>query len=399
MDTESKNKQAPPPFYRWDPLVPILFVTLVFFLTFLARVMFSPLLPRIEEETGIGHAQAGSLFLVMSLGYFIALTSSGFVSARLLHRRTIVIAIFGTGCGLLLAALSAGFWQLSISVFILGCGAGLYLPSGITTLTNMTDHRNWGKAVSIHEMAPNLAFVAAPALAELFLLKFAWRSMPAAVGVAAIATGILFAFFAKGGDFADKPPNRKTMGMVVANRSFWIMVLLFGLAISSTMGVYTMLPLYLVEVIEVKRSFANSLVSFSRLPGLAMALISGLATDRYGPRRTIVFMLGLTGLSTVLLGASRSAAPATVLVICQAALSTGYFPAGFAMLSSIVPQELRSVTISLAIPIAFVFGGGIIPTIIGAAGDAGYFSAGMIAVGGLICAGALLPVFFRISRT
>lgn len=398
MDTKSKNSEAPPPFYRWDPLVPILFVTLVFFLTFLARVMFSPLLPRIEDETGIGHAQSGSLFLVMSLGYFMALTCSGFVSARILHRRTIVAAIWGTGCGLLLTALSTEFWHLGVSVFILGGGAGLYLPSGITTLTGMTDPGNWGKAVSIHEMAPNLAFVAAPLLAELFLIRFAWRSMPAAVGVAAIAVGILFAFFAKGGDFADKPPSRKTVVRVAANRSFWIMVMLFGLAISSTMGVYTMLPLYLVEVIEVKRSFANSLVSFSRLPGLAMALIAGWATDRYGPRRTIVFMLGLTGVSTVLLGFTRSPATAAVLVICQAALSTGYFPAGFAMLSSIVPQELRSVTISLAIPAAFVFGGGIAPTIIGAAGDAGYFSAGIIAVGGLICTGAMLPVFFKISR-
>ncbi|MFW5931314.1 MAG: MFS transporter, partial [Desulfosalsimonas sp.] len=133
----------------------------------------------------------------------------------------------------------------------------------------------------------------------------------------------------------------------------------------------------------------------SRVPGLAMALIAGWAADRYGPRATIVFMLGLTGIATILLGACSSAAAAAVLVIFQAALSTGYFPAGFTLLSSIAPPDLRNVAVSLTIPMAFVFGGGISPTIIGAAGDAGSFAAGFILVGVLMTAGAILPVFLK----
>ncbi|MCF8111528.1 MAG: MFS transporter [Desulfobacteraceae bacterium] len=398
METESSRKTEPPPFYRPDPLFPILFVTLMFFLTFLARVMFSPLMPRIEEETGIGHAQAGMLFLLISVGYFIALACSGFVSARIHHRMTITVAACGTGAGLLLAALSSGPWQLAASVVILGAAAGLYLPSGITTLTGMVAPGNWGKAVSIHELAPNLAFVSAPLLAELFLLRFGWRAMPAAIGVVAIVAGLLFAFFAKGGDFPGSPPGPEAVKRLASKGSFWIMVLMFGMAITSTMGVYTMLPLYLVEEIEMQRGFANFLVAISRLPGLAMALMAGWAVDRYGPRSTIVFMLGLTGICTILLGACGSPGTAAVLVIFQAALSTGYFPAGFTLLSSIAPPDLRNVAVSLTIPMAFVFGGGISPTIIGAAGDAGFFGAGFILVGVLMSAGAILPVFIRADR-
>ncbi|MFW6011472.1 MAG: MFS transporter, partial [Desulfosalsimonas sp.] len=301
----------------------------------------------------------------------------------------------GTGAGLLLAAVSSELWQLATSVVILGGAAGLYLPSGITTLTSMVAPGNWGKAVSIHELAPNLAFVSAPLLAELFLLRFEWRSMPAAIGIVVIVAGLSFAFFAKGGDFPGKPPGPEAVKRLASSSSFWIMVLMFGMAITSTMGVYTMLPLYLVEEIEMQRGFANTLVAFSRVPGLAMALIAGWAADRYGPRPTIVFMLGLTGISTILLGACGSPATAAGLVIFQAALSTGYFPAGFTLLSSLVPPDLRNVAVSLTIPMAFVFGGGISPTIIGAAGDAGFFGAGFILVGVLMCAGAILPVFLK----
>ncbi|MCF8036812.1 MAG: MFS transporter [Desulfobacteraceae bacterium] len=395
MEKHRHEQSAPPPFYRLDPLVPILFVTLIFFLTFIARVMFSPLMPSIESELGLRHAQAGSLFLVMSVGYFIALSSSGFISARIRHRRTIVLSACGAGAALLLIALSSELWQIRGAIFLLGMAAGIYLPSGITTLTSMVDSRNWGKAVSIHELAPNLAFVAAPVIAEIFLIHFAWRTMPAAVGIISILIGLLFAVLAKGGDFPGKPPGGEAIRALASNRAFWIMVLLFALAISSTMGVYTMLPLYLVKEVELPRSFANSLVGFSRVPGLGMALIAGWAADRFGPRRTISVMLGMTGFTTILLGVCHQPALATGLVILQATLSTGYFPAGFTVLSAIAPPAHRNVAVSLTIPIAFVYGGGIAPTIIGAAGDAGSFAAGIMAVGLLICMGAVMPVFLK----
>ena len=173
------------------------------------------------------------------------------------------------------------------------------------------------------------------------------------------------------------------------------MVLLFGAAISSTMGLYTMLPLYLVKELEMARSFANSLVAFSRVPGLVMALAAGWAVDRFGPRKTIALMLGLTGMATVGIGLCRHPGLATGLIIVQASLSTGYFPAGFSLLSAIAPAAHRNVAVSLVIPMAFVYGGGIAPWIIGISADAGSFAAGIILVGLFICTCALLPVFLR----
>lgn len=393
---DNENKcSLPPPFYRFDPLAPILFVALIFFLTFLARVMLSPLMPGIITEMDITPSQAGALFLILSIGYFIALLGSGFISARILHRRTIVLSACSTGAALLLIAFSYQLWHLWISVFIMGLATGIYLPSGITALTGMVDPRHWGKAVSIHELAPNFAFVAAPLIAEFFLGRYSWRAMPAAVGVVAICIGLGFAFAGKGGDFPGRQPDAAAFRSLSGDRFFWMMVLLFGLAISSTMGIYTMLPLYLVNEAGLERSFANTLLAFSRVPGLAMALAAGWASDTFGPRRTIMAVLGVTGIATILIGICHHPVLLSGLVVIQATVSTGYFPAGFALLSAITPAEHRNVAISLAIPIAFVYGGGMAPALIGVTGDAGWFGAGIMITGFLICTGAILPVVFK----
>ena len=51
----------------------ILFLTLLFFLTFIGRFIFAPLMPAMSGELGLSHSQAGSIFLFGSWGYLLAL--------------------------------------------------------------------------------------------------------------------------------------------------------------------------------------------------------------------------------------------------------------------------------------------------------------------------------------
>jgi NNP family nitrate/nitrite transporter-like MFS transporter len=71
----------------------------------------------------------------------------------------------------------------------LGAGAGLYLPSGIATLTGLVAPRHWGKAIAIHELAPNLDFVTAPLLSEALLNWTSWRGVLILFGIGSIAAG------------------------------------------------------------------------------------------------------------------------------------------------------------------------------------------------------------------
>ena len=130
----------------------ILLLTGIFFLNFLSRIILAPLLSTIETDLGLGHGEAGSLFLLISLGYFISLLGSGFVSSRLTHRRTIILSATAIGLALLGISLSKGLWGIRLGLLLLGLAAGLYLPSGISTLTSLVSPKQWGKALAIHEL-------------------------------------------------------------------------------------------------------------------------------------------------------------------------------------------------------------------------------------------------------
>jgi len=83
----------------------LLLFTLIFFINFLARIFLAPLLPGVEAELSISHTEAGSFFLLLSMGYFSTLLCSGFISARLTHRLTIIVSNVAIGLTLIFTSI------------------------------------------------------------------------------------------------------------------------------------------------------------------------------------------------------------------------------------------------------------------------------------------------------
>jgi len=349
-------------------------------------------MPAIELELGISHGEAGSLFLLISSGYFITLTGSGFLSSRSTHKKTIILTTTAVGLSLLGVSVSNGLWGIRLWLIILGMSAGFYLPSGIATLTSLAGPRHWGKALSIHELAPNVSFVAAPLLSEALLTYFSWRSVLALLGGFSVLFGAAFARFSKGGEFPGEAPSLGAFKVLFPEPSFWIMIALFSLGIGGSLGLYTMLPLYLITERGLDRSWANTLVALSRLPCLGMTFVAGGVTDRLGSRLTLSYVFLLTGIMTVLLGVIPD--PWLIsAVFLQPMLSVCFFPAGFAALSFIGPPSFRNVAVSLTVPLAILLGGGAIPTGIGVIGHEGSFTKGIVLLGCLIMTGFILSRF------
>jgi NNP family nitrate/nitrite transporter-like MFS transporter len=278
----------------------------------------------------------------------------------------------------------------------LGISAGTYLPSGITTVTSLVHSKDWGKAVAVHELAPNLSFILTPLLVEMLLHWFFWRHILFLIGTGSVIVGIVFARFGKGGNFSGEAPNFSAIKTIIKTTNFWILIFLFSLAITSTLGIYNMLPLYLVAEHGVSHEWANSLVGISRISTLGMAFLAGWATDRLGPKTIMLSVFFVTGFLTLLLGI----APTNwviIVVFIQPILAVCFYPAGFSALSSISTSENRNVAISLTIPIAFVLGGGAVPAFIGIMADLGYFSWGISLSGVLIMTGFFLSFFLHLK--
>jgi len=373
----------------------LLFLAGIFFLNFLARIILAPLLPAIEGDLQIGHAGAGALFLLISLGYCVGLLGSGYVSSRFTHRRTIIISSMAVGTALLWISLSPTMWGIRGGLILLGLAAGLYLPSGIATVTSIVlSSRDWGKAIAIHELAPNLSIVTAPLIAEGLMLWFPWRGVIALIGAVAIVAGMAFIRLGKGGQSRGETPSPQTLRLLFAQPAFWVMMALFSLAIGASLGVYTMLSLYLVAERGFERCAANQLVSVSRFAGPPMVFVAGWMADKVGPKRALGGVLLATGMATALLGLVRGSWIVPVMFL-QPMLALCFFPAGFAALAGIGPPQTRNVAVALSIAIAFLVGGGAIPAGIGLMGEQGSFAMGFVLVGVLLVGSVVILRYLR----
>jgi NNP family nitrate/nitrite transporter-like MFS transporter len=372
----------------------ILILTSIFFLNFTSRISPAPLAPRIEMDLNLSHAETGTLFLFISIGYFVTLIGSGFVSSRLNHTRTITVSNTALGVALIGTTFCSGLWTMRMGLFAVGMAAGLYLPSAIATLTSLVPSQHWGKAIAIHELAPNLSFIAAPLISEAVLLRFSWREVFLVLGMMALIISPIFMRYSSGGDFKGEAPGFSALGQLFGNLSFWLMVLMFSLGVIGTLGLYTMLPLYLVSEHGMDRNAANTLIALSRIPSVLMAFIAGWATDRIGPQRTLKVVLLIAGMMTFFLGIASSSIIRYV-VFLQPLIAVCFFPAGFAAMSSIVPPGFRNIAVSLIVPLAFVTGGGLAPIFIGFIGDKGNFALGIMICGGLIAIGSFFTGLLR----
>ena len=393
-DIDNQQPQAGDRFLA--QLAPLLLLTSLFFVNFMSRIVLAPLMPRVKSDLALSHSEAGSLFLMISLGYFATLLGSGFISSRLTHRKTIMFSSIALGAALLATSLSTDLWGMRLGLIALGMAAGPYIPSGMATLTTLFSFRHWGKALAIHELAPNISFVVAPLVAEVVLYWFSWRKVFMVLGLAAIIIAVVFARFGRGGDFRGETIRYSSCRQIFSNPAFWVMMVLFSLGISSTLGVYTMLPLYLVTDHGLSRNWANTLISISRIAAIGMALVGGWATDRFGPLRIIRIIFVLTGMMTMFIGLASQTWVA-LAVFLQPIMAVCFFPAGLAALSMVSSAKERNLTVSLAIPMAFLVGGGAVPALIGFLGDVRSFGLGITLVGGLIMTGSIWSGFVKLQ--
>jgi NNP family nitrate/nitrite transporter-like MFS transporter len=382
----------------WRQVGPVFFLVLIFLLNFISRIILSPLLPTVEKELAISHKQAGLLFFLISAGYLTGLLGSGFLSSRSTHRRTILISSAGVGMSLLGVSLVTKMWAMQLGLVVLGLASGFYMPSAIATITSLIDRRHWGKAIAIHELAPNLAFFLSPFVAELFLRWASWRAALGFLGVLSLVACATFSFFGRGGNFSGESPASGAFGALIRMPSFWLMIVLFGLGVSSTVGIYAMLPLYLVTERQIEPSWANTVVAFSRAHGPILGMLGGWASDRLGAKQTIVISMVFTGVMTLMLGLIANEWISAV-VLLQPLLAVWFFPAAFAAVAMIAPASSRNLAVGFTVPFGFLIGGGAIPTFIGAMGDAGSFADGLIVTGALIGAGALLSLLLKLPES
>jgi len=283
---------------------------------------------------------------------------------------------------------------IRVALIILGLAAGLHIPSALATITATVRRQDWGKAMGVHSSAPTLGLVLGPLLVAALMGFVSWRTLIILLGAFSLFAGMAFLVFGKCGDFPGDAPRPSLLKQIIRLPSFWIIIVLFVMALGGSVGIFTVLPLYLITERGMDKTFANTVLGFAQISGFLAALAGGWFADRAGPKRAMAILLMAGGAANIFLGVSSDRWLLIVLFV-QPALTGSFFPGAFSALSRIVPPNLRSVVASVAIPVAFLIGVGVFPALYGYLGQTHSFGLGFVLAGSLMLLGPLFAFALR----
>ncbi len=373
-------------------LLPLFIFWCLWFLNFSTRTIFSPILPLIEDSLSLSHGAAGGLFTSLSIGYSLTLLAAGRFASFWGYKRTFFFGHMGVALVLLGFQWAGSYKTFQVLFFLLGVCSGTYLPCILQIITQTYEHRHWAKAIGLHETAPSLSIFFIPILVPVVLHYFHWKSLLLILGIAPLL--FLIPFWKLSVEPKHERVYQRNLYLdLFRNRTVWIMGLLWIFSAASSLGIYSILPLYLIKERGMDFGFANTLLGISRAAGMIVPVTIGFMTDRYGFQTILKWSIFATGLSTIGLALSSTLPSILITLILQALLSLAFFPAAFIAISKLTSISERSVTFGFIIAIGVIFGTGGSPLILGLVADHLSFQVGILSLGILTAFSSMMVRF------
>ena len=357
------------------------------FFTMIARAIFSPIMPSVQEELGISLATAGSLFLLVNVSFAMAMMCSGFLSSRIGHGLTVTASLALVAVGLLISAIATGITFIVAGMIFIGSGAGLYPASGLAMINRKITPEKRTTAFAFHETSPNFAMFMAPVIALVFESVIGWRGILMVLGGVCGVAMLAFWRWGSADSGVGAAPNFSTIGTIMKLRTMYVGMMILTAAIAGLHGVYAIVPAYLVAQSSHSMQEVNFLLMASRLVSVGILIFAGVIVARIGKRNMMVWSLVFTAVCTVMIGFVDGLV-LDVCVIAQPALIAAMFPPLLSSIGDIGDSRYQNVTYSLIITIGIGVGAGGVPALLGAFGDAGLGWLGFVSLSGFMLAAA-----------
>jgi NNP family nitrate/nitrite transporter-like MFS transporter len=370
----------------------LIFFWSLWFINFSGRTIFAPVMPLIEDEFVISHARASSLFAFTSFGYACSVFLSGIFSGLLGYKRSIIVSLAISACIFFAIPHVRVFNVLVFLSFILGISIGIYIPSVIPLITEYYEERTWGRVIAVHETGASMSIFTSPLVAIFLLQYFTWREMFYVVGAFFVIPAIIFSFAGK--EVKVQPTKKGFFSSLMKNRHLWMLGTIWVFAAGACLGLYFVLPLYLTKELGIDIRHANTIFSISRLGGIFVSILIGFIVDKFSLRKTIFLVVFVTGILTMLI-AVKNIRSIEVFLFLQASISTAFFPVGLVSISKMFDREKRGMATGLIVTLGVAFGLGIVPYLIGLAGDYISFRLGIMIFGILVMLSSGLTYFMK----
>lgn len=370
-------------------------VWLLWFVSHGSRISISPVLPLIEDELGISHAQAGRLVVFLAIGYCGALLSIPLWSRLWGYRRTLQAALITLTLALFWVRWAPGVAGLSAAMLVIGLTTGVLLPSALLLLTAVYGKEHWGRSIGVFDSAAPAGQFLAPLLAVAVLSAFAWRYVFWAMGAISALVFLLFLWTAP----REEPPVDRPRGSIAAvlrNPSLVTLACLWILAAAAGSGLGYLVPVYLVKERGMSLSAANQIFAAGRGFAVLATVFAGILADRFTCRSLLGWSLAASGLSQIGIALWPESVGLGFWVFLEGWVHMMFFPVGLILIARLTASGVRGAAMGFVIGLGAGVGFGVTPWVLGAVADAWSFRVGIAALGGVTVLSSLFSL--RIER-
>jgi MFS family permease len=308
-------------------------------LTYLARLVLSPLLPAIIDDLSISPARAGVALTVMWAMIALWQFPGGRVSDRLSRKLVLVVALSVLGGGTSLLLFGAGYPSFLLGVTVLGVGAGLYLPVSFAIASDLFVRRR-GQAFGVNAAGIDVGGVLSAGLAAVVLGAVHWRfafvPVTAAVAAVLVATHV----------WNREPYSvgrvdlgaHETATRLLGERRVRLVLVVFALFAFVWQGVMSFLPTYLTDR-GVSPVLATNAFAALFAVGVVSRPVAGTLGDRVTHRAVAVGACLAAGVGLAAVIGLRGTLPTVASVVVLGVGLAAFWPVVNAYLMGLFPTR------------------------------------------------------------
>src|SRR5687768_6066783 len=396
-------------FYPWI-VVSLLWV--VALLNYMDRQMLSTMKPSMmidiaELQTATNFGRLMAIFLWV---YAFMSPLAGMIADRVNRKWLIVGSLFVWSAVTLAMGYAQTFDQLYWLRAVMGVSEALYIPAGLSWITDYHQSKTRSLAIGIH-MTGLYMGQALGGFGATIAANFSWQSAFHSFGIIGIIYSLVLILFLKEKKtlkemeatdkvIVDKPSVLKGLGLLFSNVAFWIILFYFAVPSIPGWGIKNWLPTLFAENLNIDMSKAGPLSTITIAASSFLGVIfGGILSDRWvqknlrGRIYTSAIGLGLTIPALLLIGFGDS-----LFHIIGAAFCFGF---GFGMfdannmpiLCQFVSSKYRATAYGLMNMIG-VFAGAFITDFLGKSTDAGNLGKSFAMLGVVVFIALVIQLLF-----
>lgn len=305
MNQQSATMQEPvkTPAYAWVILFALYLATLSATLT-LSKVQ--PVSTIIQKAFAVDMVKAGDLMSVFSIMGFVLAIPAGFILKRFGIKITGLISVSAVTIGSVIGALAGTFTMLYAGRFIEGVGMGLIMVAAPFAISVWFPPHNRALPTGLWASSVGIGNIVMFLIASKLAVAYGWQSVWwGGAGFSALAF-ILFALLFRMPkqeemEAAPAPATEEeaapSLLKGMANRSFWMISIAFGVYNLVVMAMISFLPQFLEVVRGYSLTYDNGFLmhagfvtAFVMAASVLSAPGGGYISDRLGKRKIMVLI-------------------------------------------------------------------------------------------------------------